>query len=133
MLTDNLIIVIAIMGFVAILALILMIVAARHDHEIAAAPRYRTLDVLDEEIELKTNIKGDLEAELEKRREAIGLISDKRQEVDLLQKKLDDLEVEWGQSEARRNEVFEVRKMMEDALNEKLNAESDLAQIRNEY
>ena len=58
MLTDNLIIVIAIMGFVAILALILMIVAARHDHEIAAAPRYRTLDVLDEEIELKTNIKS---------------------------------------------------------------------------
>lgn len=133
MLTDNLILVIAIMGFVAILALILLIVAARHDHEIAAAPRYRTLDVLDEEIELKTNIKGDLEAELDKRREAIGLISDKRQEVDLLQKKLDDLEVEWGQSEARRNEVFEVRKMMEDALNEKLNAESDLAQIRNEY
>jgi len=133
MLTDNLLIVIAIMGVVVILALIHFILAVRHDHEIAAAPRYRTLDVLDEEIQLKSDVKSDLEAELDKRREAIGVIADKRQEVDILQKKHDELEVEWGQLEDRRNEVFEVRKLMEDALNEKLNAENDLVQVRTEY
>ena len=133
MLTDNLIIVVAIIGFVAVLALILFILAARHDHELAAAPRYRTLDVLDEEIQIKKEVTNNLEAELDKRREAIGLIADKRLEVDLLGKKHDELELEWGQLEGRRNEVFEVRKMMEDALNEKLNAENDLALVRNEY
>ena len=133
MLTDNLIIVVAIIGFVAVLALILFILAARHDHELAAAPRYRTLDVLDEEIQIKKEVTDNLEAELDKRREAIGLIADKRLEVDLLGKKHDELELEWGQLEGRRNEVFEVRKMMEDALNEKLNAENDLALVRNEY
>lgn len=133
MLTDNLLIVIAIIGFVAILALIQFILAARHDHEIAAAPRYRTLEVLDEEIQLKADVKNDLEAELDKRREAIAVIADKRQEVEALQKQHDELEVEWGQLEDRRNQVFEVRKEMEDALNEKLNAENDLAQVRNEY
>ena len=133
MLTDNLLIVIAIIGFVAILSLIQFILAARHDHEIAAAPRYRTLEVLDEEIQLKADVKNDLEAELDKRREAIAVIADKRQEVEALQKQHDELEVEWGQLEDRRNQVFEVRKEMEDALNEKLNAENDLAQVRNEY
>jgi len=133
MLTGNLILVIAIAGFIAILTLIHFILAFRHDHEIAAAPRYRTLEVLDEEIQRKENTRIDLEEELEKRRAALAVVADIRAEVDALERKRDELNIEWQQLDERRNEVRQLRLETEESLNEKLNVDSDLQQIKEEY
>jgi hypothetical protein len=133
MLIGNLLIVFAIMGIIATLLIIQFILAARYDHEISAAPRYKTLDVLDEEIQLKKDVTADLEAELDKRRQALAVMADLHQEVEILDKKRDELEVEWGQLGDRRNEIHLVRTEMEKVINEKLNADSDLVEVRMEW
>lgn len=133
MLTGNLLIVVAIMGIVTVLLIIQFVLAARHDHEISAAPRYRSLEVLDEEIQLKKDITANLEKELDERRKALAVMADLHQEVELLEKKRDDLEIEWRQLDERRDEVHQVRVDMEEAINEKLNVDSDLAEARSEW
>ena len=109
MLTGNLLIIIGLTGILAILALVQFVLASRHDHEIAAAPRYRTLEVLDEEIQRKENTKVDLEEELDKRRAAMAIVADIGADVDALEKKRDELTTEWEQLEERRNEVHQLR------------------------
>ena len=133
MLTGNLLIVFAIMGIITILLIIQFILAARNDHEISAAPRYKTLEVLDEEIQLKKEITSDLEEELDKRRQKLEVVADLGHQVEMLERKRDELTTEWEQLEERRNEVHQVRSEMEETINEKLHLDSELAEIRKEW
>lgn len=133
MLTGNLLIVFAIIGIVTILLIIQFILAARHDHEISAAPRYKTLEVLDEEIRLKQDITADLEEELDKRREKLEVVADLGHQVEMLERRREELTVEWEQLEERRNEVHQVRGEMEEAINEKLHLDSELEEVRREW
>lgn len=125
--------VIVIGGVAAILVVIHLILAARHDHEVAAAPKYLTLEALDQKIELKRGLVADHENELDRVRKALASVADLRAEADALERKRDDLLVEWNQLGDRRTEVHEMRKETESALNEKLSVESSLATLREEH
>lgn len=133
MLTDNLIVFVAIAAVIAILAMVQFFLAARQDHELAAAPKYVSLGALDAEIQHKKDTTADLEDELEKRRQAIAVIADVQAEAVAWERKVDNLKVEWSQLEERRNEVSLVRGEIEEALNDKLSLENDLGRSKEEY
>jgi hypothetical protein len=133
MLTGSLIVVVAVAGFIAILSMVQLFLAVRQDHELAAAPRYVSLEALDAKIQEKKDTATDLEDDLQQRRKDIATIADVQAEVVALEGKLDNLNLEWGQIEERRNEVSLVRGEIEEALNDKLNLENDLGRSREEY
>jgi len=129
MLTDTLILVIALLGTVGVLVLLQVLLAARHDHVIAAAPKYQTLELLDEQIESKRNIKLDLDSELQERREAIANFADKQADLDSLERRLGELHTEWNQLDDRREELRELALETEEAAIEKAELESKVTEL----
>lgn len=129
MLTDTLFWVIALLGTVGVLVLLQVLLAARHDHVIAAAPKYQSLELLDEQIESKRNIKLDLESELQERREALANYADKQADLDSLERRLEELHTEWNQLEERREELRELALETEETAIEKAELEAKVTDL----
>ncbi len=107
------------------LVIAMMVASARADHAITIKGPLATIGELDARIAGKRNTLAELEAELEKRRQAIGQVADIQAEVDSLTRKRDELLTEWHQLEERRREIEAVR-------NQSLEATEELARIEGE-
>lgn len=133
MLTDNTILVLAIAGVLMLLAVVQLFLAARHDRAVMAAGPIEELAVYEKRLEEKQRLMDDLEAEVEKRREAMAVVADLQAEVDGLRRQKEELLTEWEGLLERRDEVAAVRKETEDAVVERLQLETEIAPLRAEY
>lgn len=114
----------------AILSIITLILASRHDKVVSlAGPIEEEKGVL-ARIEEKRATLNDLEEELKKRREALANLADMGAEVDALDRKLAELQTEWNQMGHRREEVAAMRREVEEAQTVKLTVEAELATAR---
>ena len=86
MLTDNTILVLAIAGVLMLLAVVQLFLAARHDRAVMAAGPIEELAVYEKRLEEKQRLMDVLEAEVEKRREAMAVVADLQAEVDGLRR-----------------------------------------------
>lgn len=133
MLTDNTILVLAIAGLLILLAVVQLFLAARHDRAVTAAGPIEELAVYEKRLEEKQRLMDDLEAEVEKRREAMAVVADLQAEVDGLRRQKEELLTEWESLRERRDEVAAVRKETEDAVVERQQLETEIAPLRAEY
>ncbi|WP_171238329.1 chromosome segregation ATPase-like protein [Ruegeria sp. HKCCA5763] len=133
MLTDNTILVLAIAGILILLAVVQLFLAARHDRAVTAAGPIEELAVYEKRLEEKQRLMDDLEAEVEKRREAMAIVTDIQAEVDGLRRQKEELLTEWESLRERRDEVAAVRKETEDAVVERQQLETEIAPLRAEY
>jgi predicted nucleic acid-binding Zn-ribbon protein len=133
MLTDNTILVLAIAGVLILLAVVQLFLAARHDRAVTAAGPIEELAVYEKRLEEKQRLMDDLEAEVEKRREAMAVVADLQAEVDGLRRQKEELLTEWESLRERRDEVAAVRKETEDAVVERQQLETEIAPLRAEY
>lgn len=114
------------------LATIMMIVAWRADHAITIKGPMATLGELDARIRGKETTLADLEAELEKRRQAVGNIADIEAEADALNRQLAELQAEWNQLEERRQEILELRQETDEAQTALARVTGELAEKSSE-
>ena len=133
MLTDNTILVLAIAWVLILLAVVQLFLAARHDRAVTAAGPIEELAVYEKRLEEKQRLMDDLEAEVDKRREAMAIVADLQAEVDGLRRQKEELLTEWESLRERRDEVAAVRKETEDAVVERQQLETEIAPLRAEY
>ena len=119
LLTTNTLIAYVILGILALLAVLQLILSVRHDRIVTAQGPASTLEALQSRIETKQITLDDLEAELEKRREAVAVVTDIQAEVDGLRRQKEELLTEWESLRERREEVAAVRKETEEAVIER--------------
>jgi predicted nucleic acid-binding Zn-ribbon protein len=115
------------------MVLVLLILAIRHDRVVTAQGPAATLEALQSRIEVKQNTLADLEVELEKRREAVAVVTDIQAEVDGLRRQKEEFLTEWESLRERRDEVAAVRQETEAAIIERQQLESEIAPLRAEY
>ncbi len=133
MLTDNTLVVLAIAGALILLAIVQLALAARHDRAVTAAGPIEELAVYEKRLEEKQRLMDDLEAELEKRREAMAVVADLQVEVDGLRRQKEELLSEWESLRERREEVAAVRQETEAAVIERQQLEAEIAPLRAEF
>ena len=133
MLTNNTILVLAIAGVLILLSVVQLALAARHDRAIMAAGPIEELAVYKKRLEEKRRLMDDLEVELEKRRQAMAVISDIQAEVDGLRRQKEELLAEWESLRERRDEVAAVRHETEAAVIDRQQLETEIAPLRAEY
>ena len=133
MFTANMFVFLALAVALVILTLVTVFLATQHDKAVALAGPLEEERAVTARIDEKRRTIDDLEAELEKRRLALGHIAEIGAEVDALERKRDDLLAEWNQSEARRAEVAAIRLETEAARTEKLEADALLAAAKADY
>lgn len=126
-------IVFAVSAIVALLVMIFAALSIKYDRAVSAQGPIEELSVYAARIEQKKELLNDVEAELEKRREAIAHVADVQAEVESLVNQRENLHTEWASLEERRQEVLAVREEMEAAMNERLSIETELAEKRAEY
>lgn len=133
MLTDNTILVLAIAGVLILLAVVQLLLAARHDRAVTAAGPIEELAIYERRLEEKQRLVDELENELEKRRQAMAVVADLQAEVDGLRRQKEELLAEWESLRERRDEVAAVRQETEAAVIERQQLESEIAPLRAEY
>ena len=133
MLTNNTILVLAIAGVLILLAVVQLLLAARHDRAVTAAGPIEELAVYERRIEEKQRLIDELENELEKRRQAMAVVADLQAEVDGLRRQKEELLAEWESLRERRDEVAAVRQETEAAVVERQQIEAEIAPLRAEY
>ena len=133
MLTDNTILVLAIAGVLILLAVVQLLLAARHDRAVTAAGPIEELAIYERRLEEKQRLVDELENELEKRRQAMAVVADLQAEVDGLRRQKEELLSEWESLRERRDEVAAVRQETEAAVIERQQLESEIAPLRAEY
>lgn len=133
MLTNNTILVLAIAGVLILLAVVQLLLAARHDRAVTAAGPIEELAVYERRIEEKQRLIDELENELEKRRQAMAVVADLQAEVDGLRRQKEELLAEWESLRERRDEVAAVRQETEAAVVERQQLETEIAPLRAEY
>ena len=133
MLTDNTILVLAIAGVLILLAVVQLLLAARHDRAVTAAGPIEELAIYERRLEEKQRLVDELENELERRRKAMAVVADLQAEVDGLRRQKEELLAEWESLRDRRDEVAAVRQETEAAVIERQQLESEIAPLRAEY
>src|SRR6056297_1826873 len=133
MLTDNTILVLAIAGVLILLAVVQLLLAARHDRAVTAAGPIEELAIYERRLEEKQRLVDELENELEKRRQAMAVVADLQAEVDGLRRQKEELLAEWESLRERRDEVAAVRQETEAAVVERQQLETEIAPLRAEY
>lgn len=112
--TDPLVLTVLVATFaLATLVFVTFLVAARADHQATIRGPMAELDELERRIATKKETLVDLDADLEKRREALSDFATMQAEADAVRRQLDDLQVEWNQQEERRREVLALREETE--------------------
>lgn len=132
MLTNNLILVFAIGGTLALLTIIQFFLATRHDQVVTAERPAQSLAALEEMIRQKRSTIADIDRELEERRKAIQSLAAIQADVDEYTRRRDELLAEWNSLEERRNEIRKVRAEMEEAIGQKQVVDGDLSAVRDE-
>jgi hypothetical protein len=133
MLTSNTLLVLVIAGALVLLALVQLFLAIGHDRVNAAAGPIEEIAVYEKRLEEKRLLMSDLEEEIEKRREAMAVVSDLGAEVGGLRRQKEDLLTEWESIREKRDEVQGVRREIEDAMIERQSLEAELAPLRTEF
>ncbi len=100
----------------ATLVFIMVLVAARADHQVTIRGPLATLDALESQIATKRETLVDLDDDLNMRREALANIAGVQAEVDALIRQKHELLTEYGQLEDRREEILALRAETEDAF-----------------
>ncbi|MCB5412276.1 McrB family protein [Pseudogemmobacter faecipullorum] len=130
MFATNIFVFLAAALFLVLLALVMVFLAKQHDHAVALAGPLEEVKAVEARVAEKRATLLDLEADLQKRREALAHVAELGAEVDALARKRDDLLTEWNQSQARRDEVQALRAETEAAVTESLAVEGELASKR---
>jgi len=130
--SDNLIILFAVAGAVALLAVIQFALAARHDHAISLAGPLEEERAVNARISERRELLHEIDEDIAKRREALGNLAQVSADVEEMQRRRDELLAEWNQLEERRAEVRKLRQSLDEALSEKLSTEAELASSRSE-
>jgi len=125
--------VLAIAGVLILLAVVQLLLAARHDRAVTAAGPIEELAIYERRLEEKQRLVDELENELEKRRQAMAVVADLQAEVDGLRRQKEELLAEWESLRERRDEVAAVRQETEAAVIERQQLESEIAPLRAEY
>jgi flagellar biosynthesis chaperone FliJ len=125
--------VLAIAGVLILLAVVQLLLAARHDRAVTAAGPIEELAIYERRLEEKQRLVDELENELEKRRQAMAVVADLQAEVDGLRRQKEELLAEWESLRERRDEVAAVRQDTEAAVIERQQLESEIAPLRAEY
>lgn len=133
MLSNNTLLVLGTAGVLMLLAVVQLILAARHDRAVTAAGPIEELSVYEKRLEEKQRLMDDLESELEKRREAMAIVADIQAEVDGLRRQKEELLTEWESLRERRDEVAAVRRETEEAVVERQQLEMEIAPLRAEF
>ncbi len=127
MLTENLALVFAIGGILAILTIIQFILAWRHDHAVSIAGPLEEYRAIEARVNAKREDLKDLDEDLKKRQAALENLAKIGADVEELQRRRDELLAEWSSLEEKREEVRAVRAETEQAVVEKQSQESELA------
>lgn len=109
-----------------VLSVLTIALAWRADRAASMAGPLRELEVLDSDIDEKRRLRTQEEEQLKDARERTQRMAEKEAQILALENKLDELETEWAQSAARREEVQALRLEVEAIVNEKLQAQADL-------
>ena len=126
---DPLVLTVLIAAFgLATLVFVMVLVAARADHQVTIRGPMATLEELDRQIDTKRETLVDLDDDLKQRREALANVAGIQAEVDALVRQRDDLLTEHGQLEDRRKEVLAVRQETEEASARHAEASRNLAE-----
>ncbi|GGH63633.1 chromosome segregation ATPase-like protein [Frigidibacter albus] len=133
MLTGSPLLVLIVAGVLAFLAIVQFWLATRHDHAVSIQGPLEEERAIFARIAEKRATLTDIELDLQKRREALAVVSDIQSEVDSLTRKRDQLLDEWAQSEERRNEVQTIRREIEEAQIDKLRLDAELAAAKAEH
>ena len=132
MLADNLILVFAIGGALAVLTILQFVLATSHDKARSASPRFESLEGLDARISQKKDTIADIDKELRDRREAMANFAAVQADVDELERRYAELKQEWSSLDEKREEVRKVRLELEQLKEERHSAEAGLASSREE-
>ena len=125
--TDPLVLTVLVAAFaLATLVFVTVLVAVRADHQVTIRGPMAELDELERRIATKKETLVDLDADLDKRREALADFARMQAEADAIRRQLDELQVEWGQQEDRRQEVLALRQETEEAQGRVAEATRDL-------
>lgn len=127
--TDPLVLTVLVAAFaLATLVFVTLLVAARADHQATIRGPLAELDELERRIATKKETLVDLDADLEKRREALADFARVQAEADAVRRQLDEVQIEWNQQEERRREVLALREETEDAHGRLAEATRDLTE-----
>ena len=116
-----------------LLGLIQFFLAWRHDLAIAAAGPIKELAIYDKEIDGKKRLLSDIKKEIEKNRETVASLADKKIQVEQLNRQKEQLLAEWEQLHKRREEILSVKKEIKAAEKERFSLESALVPLRAEH
>ena len=133
MITDNTLLVFIIVGALALIAIVQISLAARHDRMVAAAGPIEELAVYEKRLEEKRRLMVDLEEDLAKRREALAVVADIGAEVDGLRRQKEELLMEWSAMDEKREAVQALRREVEEVLIERQSLEAEISPLRQEY
>ena len=126
---DPLVLTVLVAAFgLATLVFVMVLVAARADHQVTIRGPMATLEELDRQIDTKRETLVDLDDDLNRRREALTDLAGMQAEVDALVRQREDLLMEHGQLEDRRAEVLAVRAETEEASARHAEATRNLAE-----
>ena len=128
----NLTILIAIGASIAILTLIQLFLALRHDHAVSVAGPLAEIDALFARIEDLKASKVDHEAKIDNFKKALVEQLEKQAEADALRLRIDELQTEWISLQDKRIDVQSVREEAEKFLQKRQQAEADLSVVRAE-
>jgi len=127
--TDPLVLTVLIAAFaLATLVFVTVLIAARADHQATIRGPLAELEELERRIDTKKETLADLDADLEKRREALADFAGVQAEADAVRRQLDELQIEWNQQEDRRKEVLALRRETEEATDRLAEATRDLTE-----
>lgn len=130
MFSANLIVFAALSVALAVLSFITLFLATRHDKVVSLAGPIEEERAVLARIDEKRATLTDLEDELTKRREALANLANVGADFDALSGKLAELQTEWNQMEARREEVAALRRETEEAQTVKLAVDAELSSAR---
>lgn len=131
---SNLTMIVAVTALViALLIVVTLFLAIRHDRAVTAAGPTAELEELEARIRQREAAITDMDADIEQRRKALADVAGIQAEVDSLVRQREELLTEWNTLEERRKEVSAVRFEMEEAMTERQSLEADLIEKREEY
>ena len=130
---DPLVLTVLVAAFsLATLIFVMVLVAARADHQVTVRGPMATLEELKRQIDSKRESLVDLDDDLKQRREALADIAGIQADVDALVRQKRELDTEHSQLEDRRKEVLAVRDDTEKALLQQAEAARFLAETKDE-
>mgnify|MGYP000070670889 CR=1 FL=1 len=132
MIEDLTVIALVAAGIVLALSLFNVLLASRHDSEIAKIGTKETLEQLKARVASKAEERDEILNEVASLRDKLLSMAEIQAEVQAHEKKLDELQIEWSQASERREEVAALRRQIEDVANEKMRVTAETEEVARE-